>query len=61
MTTIKKKEILLRKTATRNDQRAKESEIAKDVKMKRKKFWSYVEQKTVLQTAILALCGMMDL
>ena len=43
------------KTANRNDQRAKESEIAKNVKMKPKKFWSYVRQKTVLQNAIPAL------
>ena len=43
------------KTAIRNDQKAKESEIAKDVKMKPKKFWNCVGQKTVLQNAIPAL------
>ena len=32
------------KTATRNDKRAKKSEIAKDVKMKPKIFWNYVRQ-----------------
>ena len=37
------------KTATRNDQRAKENEIAKGVKSKPKNLWSYVRQKTVLQ------------
>ena len=33
------------KSAARKDQRAKESEIAKDVKMKPKKFSIYVRQK----------------
>ena len=42
------------KTATRNDQRANESAIDKNVQIKPKKFWSYVRQKIVLQNAIPA-------